>query len=135
MYCLIEILRPTDFFHLHAGTYAPSSCSLCAISSTLHVHSLLLNSYLSIIGRIRILHAAPTNTRPKTPLISFCTVQLHLYVCSFATLCLSTTSRPGPGELPGVWGPRSFAMPLFLRKDRVATTKIIKIMTTAYHKW
>ena len=40
-------------------------------------HSLLLGSYLSRIGRIEILPAAPVNTRPRTPLISFCTVQLR----------------------------------------------------------
>ena len=41
-------------------------------------HSLLLSSYLSRISRIeRILSAAPADTRPRTPLISFCTVQLR----------------------------------------------------------
>ena len=69
-------------------------------------HSLLLSSYLSRIGRMGILPAAFADTRPRTPLISFCTVQLRtLYAAhSLATLCLSTTSGPHPGELPGFWG-------------------------------
>ena len=69
-------------------------------------HSLLLSSYLYRIAESRILHAAPVDTRPRTPLISFCTVQLRTLCAarSLATLCLSTTSGPGPGELPGFWG-------------------------------
>ena len=51
------------------------------------------------LAESRILLAAPAYTRPRTPLISFCTVQLQ-------TLCvtrsrLSTTSGPGPGKSPG----------------------------------
>ena len=45
------------------------------------------------------------DTRPRTSLISFCTVQLWT-VCaahSLMTLCLSTTSGPDPGELPRFW--------------------------------
>ena len=62
-------------------------------------HSLLLGSYVSRIGRIEV----PVDTRPRTPLISFCTVQLRTLCAahSLATLCLSTTSGPDPGELPG----------------------------------
>ena len=46
------------------------------------------------------------DTCPKTPLISFCTVQLRTLCATrfLANLCLSTTSGPGPGELPGFWG-------------------------------
>ena len=53
-------------------------------------HSLPLGSYLFRIGGIEILPAAPVDTRPRTPLISFCTVQLWT-LCSahsLATLCL-----------------------------------------------
>ena len=69
-------------------------------------HNLLLSSYLSRIGRIVILYAAPADIRPRTPLISFCTVQLRTLCAahSLTTLCLSTTSDPVPGKLPGFWG-------------------------------
>ena len=70
-------------------------------------HSLLLGSYLSLgLAESRILLAAPVDTRPRTPLISFCTVQLRTLCVahSLATLCLCTTSGPDPGELPGSWG-------------------------------
>ena len=58
------------------------------------------------LAESRILPAAPVDTRPRTPLISFCTVQLRT-ICaahSLASLCLFTTSCPDPGELPGFWG-------------------------------
>ena len=69
-------------------------------------HSLLLSSYLSRIGRIENPSCSACGTRPRTLLISFFTVQLQV-VCaahSLATLCLSTTSGPGPRELPGFRG-------------------------------
>ena len=46
------------------------------------------------------------DTRPRTPLISFCTVQLRTLCTahSLATLYLFTTTGPDPGELPGFWG-------------------------------
>ena len=58
----------------------------------------------------RILPAAPANTRPRTPLISFCTVQLRTLCAahSLATLCPFTTSGPDPGELPGFWSSMVF---------------------------
>ena len=58
----------------------------------------------------RILPAAPVDTRPRTPLISFCTVQLRTLCAahSLATLCLYTTSGPDPGKLPGFWGSMVF---------------------------
>ena len=64
-------------------------------------HSLLLGSYLSLgLGESRILPAVPADTRPRTPLISFSTVQLRTLcvACFLATLCLFTTSGPRPGE-------------------------------------
>ena len=73
-------------------------------------HSLLLGSYLSGLAESRILLAAPVETRPRTPPISFCTVQLRTLFAahSLATLCLCTTSGPDPGELPGLWGSMVF---------------------------
>ena len=58
----------------------------------------------------RILLAAPVDTRPRTSLISFCTVQLRTLCAahSLATLCLFMTSGPDPGDLPGFWGSMVF---------------------------
>ena len=69
-------------------------------------HSLLLGSISLGLAELRILPAAPVDTRPRTPLISFCTVQLWTLCAahSLATLYLFTTSGPDPGELPGFWG-------------------------------
>ena len=69
-------------------------------------HSLLLSSYVFRIGRIEILHASPADTRPRTPLISFCTIQLRTLSTarSLAILCLSTTFGSGLGEMPSFWG-------------------------------
>ena len=73
-------------------------------------HSLRLGSYLSRLAELRTLPAAPVDTRPRTSLISFCTVQLRTLCAahSLATLCLSTTSGPDPRELPGFWGSMVF---------------------------
>ena len=62
------------------------------------------------LAESRILPAAPVDTRPRTPLISLCTVQLRALCAdhSLATLCLCTTSGPDPGELPGFWGSMVF---------------------------
>ena len=67
----------------------------------------------------RILHAAPTVILPRTPHISFCTVQLKTLCIarSLATLCFSTASDPGPEQLPGFWGSMVFHHVLIPRKD------------------
>ena len=51
------------------------------------------------LAESKILSAALADTRPRTPLISFCTVQLRTLCAahSLATLCLCRTSGPGPG--------------------------------------
>ena len=57
------------------------------------------------LAESRILHAASADTRHRTPLISFCSPAMDFLSARFlATLCLSTTSGPGPGKLPGFWG-------------------------------
>ena len=62
------------------------------------------------LAELRILPAAPVDSRPRTSLISFCTVQLRTLCAahSLATLCLFTTSGPDPRELPGFWGSMVF---------------------------
>ena len=84
-------------------------------------HSLLLGSYLSRIVRIENPAAVPVDTRPRTPLISFCTVQLRTLCAahSLATLCLFTTSGPDPGELPGFWGSMIFRHAPSIGRGRV----------------
>ena len=92
-------------------------------------HSFLLGSYLSRIGRIEnpsCMRESPKSewrkdTRPRTPLISFCTVQLRTLCAthSLATLCLITTSGPDPGELPGFWGSMVFRHAPIPRKGSV----------------
>ena len=70
------------------------------------------------LAESRMLPAVPVDTRPRTSLISFCTVQLRT-VCaahSLATLWLFTTSGPDPGELPGSWGSMVFRHAPILRK-------------------
>ena len=81
-------------------------------------HSLLLSSYLSRIGRIENPSCNACGHRPRTLLISFCTVQLRT-VCaahSLATVYLSTTTGPDRGELPASGAPSSSAMPPIPRK-------------------
>ena len=62
------------------------------------------------LAELRILLAAPADTRPRTPLISLCTVQLRTLCAAhfLATLCFFRISGPGPGELPGFWGSMVF---------------------------
>ena len=62
------------------------------------------------LEELRTLPAVPVDTRSRTPLISFCTVQLRTLCAahSLAILCLCTTSGPDPGELPGFWGSMVF---------------------------
>ena len=64
------------------------------------------------LAESRIFPAAPADTHSRTPFISFCTVQLRALCAahSLATLCLSTTSGPGPGELPCFWGSMVFCL-------------------------
>ena len=76
------------------------------------------------LAESRILHAAPADTRSKTPLISFCTVQPRTLCVarSLAILCLSTISGPGPGELSGFWDSMVFRHGLIPRRGRITTT-------------
>ena len=62
------------------------------------------------LAESRISPATPADTRPRTSIISFCTVQLRTQCAdhSLETLCLSTTCGPDPGELLGFWGSMVF---------------------------
>ena len=64
-------------------------------------HSLLLGFYLSRIGRTEnpSCSACGHSSQDTSHLILHCPA-----TDSLATLCLSTISSPGPGELPDFWG-------------------------------
>ena len=82
-------------------------------------HSLLLSSYLSRIAESRALRAAPADTRPRIPLISFCAVHPRT-IC--AARSLATLSLRPLGSCPAFGVPWSSAMPPSLGTGRVATT-------------
>ena len=71
-----------------------------------NAHSLLFTPISLGLAESTILPAAPVDTRPRTHLISSCTVQPRALCTarSLATLCLYVTSGLGPGELLGFWG-------------------------------
>ena len=84
----------------------PSSCSLCPLSSLLQWTQPSFRFFISLgLAESRILPSAPVDTRPRTPLILFCTVQLWTFCAahSLATLCLFTTCGPDPWEFPRFW--------------------------------
>ena len=76
------------------------------------------HSFSLELAESKILLAAPADTRPRIPLISFCTVQLRTLCIArcLAIFCLSTTSGQGPGEFPGFWGSMVFRHQLISRK-------------------
>ena len=82
----------------HRGTCAPLSRSLCSLvyaaTDTAYCHAPISLG----LAESRILPATPADTRPRTPLISLCTVQQRTLCAahSLATLCLSTTSGARP---------------------------------------
>ena len=95
------------------------------------------------LAESRILLAVPADTRPRTPLISFCTVQLRI-LCSthfLTTLCLLTTSVQAVGSSPASEAPWSSAMPPSLGRVRIINnnnSKMPSIHTTfsyCYHKY
>ena len=90
-------------------------CSLVTLAVSSLVYAATDTAYCEVLiclglAESRILPAAPVDTRPRTSLISFCTVQLRTLCAAhfLATLCLFTTSGPDPGEFPGFWGSAVF---------------------------
>ena len=90
-------------------------CSLVMLAVSSLVYAATDTAFFSVpislgLAELRILLAAPVDTSPRTLLISFCTVQLRALCTahSLATLCLSMTSGPDPGELLGFWGSMVF---------------------------
>ena len=73
-------------------------------------HSLFLGSYVSRIGRTEnpSCSACGHSSQDTSHLILRCPATDSLRRSLLATLCLVTTSGPGPGELPGFWGSMVF---------------------------
>ena len=84
-------------------------CVLCRLRC--NGHSLLLSFYLSRIGRIKNPSCSAWGYPSQdtfhlilhSPATDFCAA------CSLTIFFLSTTSSPGPGELPGFWGSMVFS--------------------------
>ena len=99
-------------------------CSLVMLAVCSLVYAATDTAFFSVLtspalAESRILLAAPADTRPRTSLISFCTVQLRT-VCathSLATLYPSATSGPDVVELPGFWGSMVFRHAPIPRKE------------------
>ena len=92
-------------------------------------HSLLLNSYFSIIGRIEnpLCSACDHSTHDTSHLILRFPATDFSAARSLATLYLSTTSGGSSGKFLGFRGPWFSAMPPLLGRARVATTHCLKI--------
>ena len=101
---LYQNRSPTFSFFLPFFCPSSSSYSSRFVLSRLRCngHSLLLSSIYLGLAESTILHAAPADTRPRTPIISFCPVQrrTHCAAQSLVTLCLFTTSGPGLESCP-----------------------------------
>ena len=92
-----------------------SLCSLVMLAVFSLVYAATDTAFFSVLislglAESRTLSAAPADTRPRTSLISLCTVQLRTLCAahSLATFCLCTTSGPDPGELRGFWDSKIF---------------------------
>ena len=88
----------------------PPRHACCVLSRLLCNGYSLLLGYLSRIGRFQNSSCSACGHSSQDTSISFCTVQLRTLCTAhfLATLCLSTTTGPDPGELPGFWGSMVF---------------------------
>ena len=85
-------------------------------------YSLLISSYALQLAELKVLHVAHADTRPWTPLVSFCIVHLRVFgtVRFLATLCFLTIS--GLGGCPASGALWFSTMPPFLRRIQATTT-------------
>ena len=133
-YCLIEILQHSRF----PWFLMRNLCFFITLTVFFLVYAATDTAYcyaLTSLGlaESRILPAAPADTRSRTPLISFCTVQLQTLcaACSLATLCLSRPLIQALGSCPASGAPWSSAMLQSHRRGRVATTTIAVIQNSS----
>ena len=115
--------------HLNSLTYRfprfppRNLCSLVMLAVFSLVYAATDTAFFQVLislglAESRILPAAPAYTRPRTLLISFCTVHIRTLCAahSLASLCLSTTTGPGSGELPSFWSSMVLCHALIPRK-------------------
>ena len=118
------VLSHLNFLTHRFPQFSPRNlCFLVTLAVFFLVYAATDTAYFYVLislglKELRILPAALEDTHPRTPISSFCTVQLPILCAthSLATLCLSTTSGPGPGEFPGFWGSMVFHHALIPRK-------------------
>ena len=142
-YCLIEVFWHTGSLDFQRGICAPSSHTLCSLSSLVQWTSLLLGSYFSRIGRIEnpSCSARGHSSQDTSHLILHCPAAHSLRPAhSLATLCLFTTSGPDPGscpasgapscpdpgELSGFWGSMAFRHAPIPRKGSNIQQHLVK---------
>ena len=103
-------------------------CSLVMLAVFSLVYAATDTAYCEVLislglAESRILPAAPVDTRPRTPLISFCTVQLRtLRRCLFGDSVFLRPLVQTLGSCPASGAPWSSAMPPSLGRGRVTNS-------------
>ena len=117
VYCLIKVLGHIGSLDFHEELVLPRHARCVLSLLRCNGHSLLLNSYLSRIGRIENPSCSACGHSSQDISHLFCIVQLRTLCAtrSLATLCLFTIWG-GPGELPSFWGSMVFRHALIPRK-------------------
>ena len=133
-YAQVFPLKPALFCTLFAGLGSTNKSAI----------SFLFSYYLTLVATCPLLHLSfylklcgrsgknlATDSLARIKLRTLCTAH------SLATLCLSTTSGPDPGELPSFWGSMVFAMPPSLGRGWVTNsnsnnTKVIQLFWVYY---
>ena len=135
-YCLVEVSS-----HRFPRFPPKNLCSLVMLAVSSLIFAATDTAFYKVLislglAESRILRAAPVDTRPRTPLISFCTVQLRTLCAahSLATLCLSTTSGPNPRELAGFWGSMVFRHASIPRKGSNNQQQKQQVLTSTSSK-
>ena len=109
---LLRNLCSLVMFAVFSLTYIATDTAYCQVLISLE------------LAESRILAPAPADTRPRTPLVSFCTVQLRTF-CVAHCWRLSVSLRPlvqALGSCSASGAPWSPAMPPFLGRGRVTST-------------
>ena len=98
----------------------------CPLSSSLQQTQHSASRIFLELAQSIILHVVPVIIRPKTPFISFCTVQtIDSLRCLLFGNSLSLSGLwSSPGELLGLWGLHGLLHARSLERGQVATTTI-----------
>ena len=125
-YSLIEVLRHTGSLDFHRGTCAPSSRSLCFLSSTLQRTQ----------PTVKLLSLQDWQNPSCSTCVHSSQDSFHLILNCPATdsaplvlgrLSVSTTSGPGPGEFPGFWCSMVFRHGPIPRKGSSGNSNNLKV--------